>query len=162
MNWLDIVIIIFILISVVSGLMQGIVKILFSIIGLIVGVILAGKYSGALGEKLTFISDPNTAGTVSFVVIVLVVLIVATLIAFLVKKLISAVLLGWVDKIGGAVLGLFLGMIFAGAILTMYLKYFGPTDIITGSTLSAFLLDKFPVVMSFLPNEFDSVKSYFQ
>jgi len=53
-------------------------------------------------------------------------------------------------------------MIFAGAILTMYLKYFGYNSAVTDSWIAGFLLDKFPIAMGFLPSEFDSVKSYFK
>jgi membrane protein required for colicin V production len=162
MNWLDIVLIIFIALSVIGGLMQGIIKMLLTIIGLIVGVVLAGRYSGALGDKLTFISDPNIAGTVAFVFILIAVLLIAMILAFILRKVASAILLGWIDRLGGAVLGLFLGMIFAGAILTMYLKYFGYNGAVGDSWIAGFLLDKFPIVLGFLPKEFDSVKSYFQ
>jgi membrane protein required for colicin V production len=162
MNWLDIVLIIFIAISVIGGLIQGIIKMLLTIIGLIVGVVLAGRYSGALGDKLTFISDPNTAQTVAFVFIIIAVLIIAMILAFILRKVASTILLGWIDRLGGAVLGLFLGMIFAGAILTMYLKFFGDNSAIADSWIAGFLLDKFPIVLGLLPSEFDSVKSYFQ
>jgi membrane protein required for colicin V production len=161
MNWLDIVIAIFILISVIGGLMQGIIKMLLSIIGLIVGVVLAGKYSGALADKLTFISDPNIASTVAFVFIVVAVMIIAMILAFILRKVAAAILLGWIDKLGGGVLGLFMGMIFAGALLTMYLKFFGDTTIIANSWLAGFLLDKFPIVLSLLPSQFDSVRKFF-
>jgi len=161
MNWLDIVIAIFIVISVIGGLMAGLIKILFSIVGLIVGVILAGAYSGSLADKLTFISDIRTAEIVAFVVIMLVVMIVAGILAFVIKKVASAVLLGWVNHLGGAILGLFMGMIFAGAILIMYLKFLGDNDTITGSLLAGFLVNNFSVVMGILPSQFDSVKDFF-
>jgi membrane protein required for colicin V production len=161
MNWLDIVIAVFILISVFGGLRAGVIKVLFSIAGLIIGVVLAGRYSEALGDKLSFISDPNTAGIVAFVLIMLVVMIAASILAFVIKKIASAVLLGWIDKLGGAVLGLLLGMIFAGAILSMYLKFIGDTAVITDSALAGFLLDKFPIVMGFLPEQFRNVRDFF-
>jgi membrane protein required for colicin V production len=161
MNWLDIVIIIALAVSVFGGLKAGIIKVLFTIAGLIIGVVLAGNYSGALGDRLTFISDPNTAGIVAFVLIMVVVMIVAAILAFVIKKIASAVLLGWVNHLGGAVLGLILGMIFVGAILSMYLKFLGDNSTITNSWLAGFLLDKFPIVMGFLPSQFDSVRDFF-
>jgi membrane protein required for colicin V production len=161
MNWLDIVIALFFIVSIIGGIRAGIVKILFSIAGLIIGVVLAGAYSESLGDKLGFISDHKTAGIVAFVIIMLVVMIVATILAFVIKKVASAVLLGWVDKLGGAVLGLVLGMIFAGAILTMYLKFAGDTSAIVDSAIAGFLLDKFPIVMGFLPSQFDGVRDFF-
>ncbi len=161
MNWLDILIAVIIVISIIGGLMAGIIKILFTIAGLIIGVVLAGNYSGALADKLTFIADPNIANIVAFIIIMLVVMIIAAVLAFVIKKVASAILLGWVNRIGGAVLGVFLGMIFCGALLAMWVKYLGISDVVSNSWLASFLLDKFPIVMGFLPDEFDSVKNYF-
>jgi membrane protein required for colicin V production len=161
MNWLDIVIIIGLIISLVNGIQQGLIKVLFSLAGGIIGVVLAGRYSDALAEKLSFISDINIAGIVAFIIIVIATLIVATILGIIVKKIASAVLLGWLDKLGGAVLGVVMGAIFIGAILAMYLRYEGPTDVITSSALATFLLDKFWVVLGLLPDQFDYIRSYF-
>jgi len=162
MNWLDILIIVLLVVSIISGVMAGIIKILMTVIGLIVGVVLAGHFSGALADKLTFIHDARVANIVAFIFILLVVMIIAAVIAFLLKKLASAILLGWVNRIGGAVLGLFLGMILIGAVLTIFVKYTGTNTVVSNSVLAAFLVDKFPVVLGLLPKEFNSVKSYFQ
>jgi membrane protein required for colicin V production len=162
MNWLDIVIIIILIISVVSGIKQGVIKILFSLAGGIIGVVLAGRYSDSLASKLTFISDPNIAGIVAFVIIILAVMIIAMILAMVVKKIISAILLGWVDKLGGAVLGLIMGAIFCAAALSMWMRYQGSVDAVTGSAIANFLLDKFPVVLGLLPSEFKSIRDFFQ
>ena len=161
MNWLDILVAVLIIISILGGLKAGIIKVLFTIAGLIIGVVLAGNYAGGLGERLTFISDPRTANIVAFIVILLVVMIIAALLAFIIKKIASAVLLGWVNHLGGALLGLILGMIFCGALLTMWVKYLGMNDVIADSWLADFLIDKFPLVLGLLPDEFNSVKNYF-
>ncbi len=162
MNWLDILLIIVVVGSIVGGLISGLIKILLTVVGLIVGVILAGNYAGALADKLTFISDARTANIVAFVLIMVVVMIIAAIIAFLLKKLASAVLLGWINRLGGAILGLLLGLIFTGAILTMYVKYMGITDTLMDSWMATFLVDKFPIVLGFLPEKFDSVRDFFR
>ncbi len=162
MNWLDIVIIIGLIISLVSGIQQGLIKVLFTLVGGIIGVVLAGRYSDALAEKLSFISDPGIAGIVAFVIIVLAALIVATILGIIVKKIVSAVLLGWLDKLGGAVVGVVLGAITIGALLAMYIKYQGYNDVIFESALANFLLDKFGIVLGLLPSEFDIIREFFQ
>lgn len=162
MNWLDIVIAVLLVISIVGGLMAGLIKILFTVVGLIVGLVLAGNYSGYLAERLTFISDARTAEIVAFVFILIVVMILAAILAFVVKKIASAILLGWVNHLGGAILGLLLGMVFIGAILAMYIKFIGFNDAIADSWLASVLVDKFPLVLSLLPERFNTVKSWFQ
>jgi len=162
MNWLDIALVILLLIPAFIGLKAGIIKILLTVAGVIVGVVLAGRLSGPLGERLTFISSPGTAKVVAFVFILVAVVVLAAVAAFLLRKVVSAILLGWVDKLVGAVLGLLLGAIFWGAILTMWVNFLGPGDTITGSALAGFLLDGFPIVLGLLPAEFDSVRSFFK
>jgi membrane protein required for colicin V production len=162
MNWLDIIIIVLIIVPGFIGLKAGIIKALFTVAGIIVGVVLAGLLSDSLGGALTFISDPGIARVVAFAIILVVVMIVATIAAKLVKWAISAVLLGWVNRLGGAILGLFLGMIFCGAVLTMWVKYLGISSVVEESVLAGVLLNGFPIVLGLLPAEFDSVRSFFR
>jgi membrane protein required for colicin V production len=162
MNWLDIVIIIGLLIALFSGFREGLIKILFTLAGGIIGVVLAGHYSDGLAAKLSFISDHNIAGIVAFIIIILATLIVATILGIIVKKVVHAVLLGWVDKLGGAVIGLLAGAIFIGAVLAMWLKYAESVDAIGGSALANFLLDKFGIVLGLLPSEFDVIHQFFE
>ena len=155
MNWLDIVIIVGLVISVFSGIQQGLVRIAFSLAGGIIGVVLAGRYSDALAEKLSFISDPSIAGIVAFVIIIIATMIVATILGVIVKKIVHAILLGFVDKLGGAVIGLLAGAIFIGALLAMWLAYgTGGEEVIHESALSRFLLDKFGIVLALIPSDF--------
>lgn len=160
--WLDIVIAVLLVISIVGGLMAGLIKILLTIAGLIVGLVLAGNYSGSLAERLTFISDARAAEVVAFVLIMVIVMIIAAILAFVIKKIASAILLGWVNHLGGAILGLLLGMVFIGAILAMYIKFIGFNDTIADSWLADFLVDKFPLVLGLLPERFNTIKSWFQ
>ncbi len=71
-------------------------------------------------------------------------------------------LLGLVNRLGGAVLGLFLAGIFCGAVLTMWVKFLGAGNTIEDSAMARFLLDSFPVVLGLLPSDFDSVRSFFR
>jgi membrane protein required for colicin V production len=90
------------------------------------------------------------------------VLVIAALIAAFLKKVAETILLGWVNRLGGAVLGLILGALFCGAILAMWVKFLGISDMLQNSALASFLLDKFPFVMGLLPSEFDSVRDFFR
>ncbi len=152
MNWLDIVIIIFLVGSVIMGLRSGLIRILFMLAGVIIGVVLAGRYSPDLAVKLSFISDIGIAGIVAFLIIVVGTLIVAMILAFIVERLSHWALVGWVDHLGGAILGLLLGGISIGAILAMWLMWEGPAGAISGSVIAKFLVDKFWVVLALLPS----------
>lgn len=162
MNWLDIVILILIVVPTVMGLKIGIIKILFTVAGMIVGVVLAGRFSESLGGWLTFISDPGWAKIAAFAIILIAVMVIASILASVLKKVTSAVLLGWVNRLGGAVLGLVMGAIFCGALLSIWVKFLGIGETVSDSALANLLLDSFPFVLVLLPAEFDSVRSFFQ
>ena len=158
MNWLDIVIIIIIAIPTFIGLKAGIVKALFIIAGGIIGIVLAGRFSEQLGAAF---SDEGWASVLAFAVILIVVLLIASIAAKLVKWVLSAVLLGWVNSLGGAVLGFIMGAFLCGAVLAIWIKYLGIGDTLADSALASFLLDGFPFALGLLPGEFDSVREFF-
>jgi len=162
MNWLDIVIIIAMAISAYLGLRIGIIKAALSLAGLIVGVILAGRYYIPLSQQLSFIPQANIAKIVAFAIILIGVMIIAAVAAVLLKWAVSKMMLGWVNRLGGAVFGLILGALFCGALLAIWVKFAGIEGAIAESTLAAILLDRFPMVLALLPGEFDSVRSFFQ
>jgi membrane protein required for colicin V production len=89
------------------------------------------------------------------------VIVVAGLLARLLKLALSAVLLGWVDKVGGAVVGLLVGAIIWSIILATWVQFFG-SDLVADSFLAEVLLDKFPLILALLPEEFDAIRDFFQ
>jgi len=161
MNWLDIVILVVLLIAVVMGLKFGLIKTVLLLAGIIVGVVLAGHFSGPLGERLTFISSEGVAKGVAFAVIMLAVLAVAAIVAALLTWAAKVVMLGWVNRLGGAVAGLFLGALFCGALLAMWVHFLGMAQVIADSAIATVLLDRLPMVLALLPGEFDGVRSFF-
>ena len=159
MSWVfDIIILVVIAVPTFIGLKVGIVKALLIVVGGIIGIVLAGRYSDQLGAVF---SDDAWAKVVAFAVILLAVLIVASIVAKLVKWALSAVLLGWANRLGGAVLGFILGVLFCGAVLTMWVKYMEAGDIIQESALANFLVDSFPIALGLLPASFDDVREIF-
>lgn len=162
MHWLDIVIVVVLAISSYLGLKTGIIKAVLSLAGLIVGVILAGQYYVALAEQLSFISQSGMAEVVAFAIILVGVMVIAVVLARLLKWAASAVMLSWVNNLGGAAFGLLLGAIFCGALLAIWVKWVGIGSTITESTVAALLVDKFPLILALLPDEFDAIRSFFQ
>ncbi len=162
MNWLDIGILVVIGLSVFNGLRQGLIKAVLSFAGLIVGVTLASRFYPTVAGFLTFLPQGTVAEVAAFVIILVAILIVTSIIAAVLTKVASAILLGWLNGLGGAVFGFLMGAIFVGAILAIWLKFLGKNDIITGSLLAGILLDKLPLVLNLLPSEFDSIRQFFK
>lgn len=160
MNILDIVLIVALVGSALAGLYIGIIKAALSLVGIIVGVFLAGQFYEPLAELLTFMPE-DVANIAAFVLILVGVVVVAGLVARLLKLALKMVLLGWVDKVGGAVVGFLAGAIIWSIILATWVQFFG-SDLVTDSVLAEVLLDKFPLVLALLPEEFDAIRDFFQ
>ena len=162
MNWLDIVIFILLIISAIGGLVSGLIKAVLSLVGLIMGIVLAGHFYVTLSGHLTFISNQNAARITAFIIILLVVIIIAALLGVLLTRLVSTISLGWLNRVGGAVFGILLGAFFIAALLSIWVKYAGGDNIISGSVLAPILVDRLPLVLALLPSEFNSVHQFFQ
>ena len=161
MNWLDIVILVAIAVAAFLGLRMGLIKAVLILAGIIVGVVLAGHFSGPLGQRLTFIPGEGVAKVVAFAIILIAVLIVAAIIAKLLTWAAKVVMLGWVNRLGGAVFGLLLGALFCGALLAMWVHFVGMEKAIAESAIAPILLDRLPMVLALLPGEFDGVRAFF-
>jgi len=160
MNWLDIVIIVALAINALIGLKIGLIKAVLSLVGLIVGIILARLYYVPLSEQLTFISQAAIAKAIAFAIILIGVMIIAGVLAMALKWVTSVMMLGWVNRIGGAVFGLVLGALLFGAVLALWIKFLGAGEVIASSRLAA-ILSQFPLMLNLLPGEFDSIRSVF-
>ena len=160
MNRLDIVIVVVVAISAFLGLRIGLIKAVLSLAGLIVGIILAGHYYVALSEQLSFIPQANVAEIVAFAIILVGIMVIASVLASLLKWVASVIMLGWVNRAGGAFLGLVLAAIFCSALLAIWVKFFG-SGLVTEAFLAKVLLDKFPLILGLLPSEFDAIRSFF-
>jgi len=154
MNWLDIAIIVILGISLLSGLKMGFIRAVLSLVGLAVGVLLAGRFYVQLAGKLTFIHQENLARIAAFAIILIGVMIIAGIVASVLKWTVSAVMLGWVDHLIGAVFGLIMGVLFTGAVLAAWVSLLGASGPITESSLAKFLLNNFPLLLKLLPREF--------
>jgi membrane protein required for colicin V production len=162
MSWLDIVIVVAIGVTTFIGVKKGVIKIALTLAGLIVGIVLAGRYYAPFSQHLTFISQPSLAKVAAFAIIFIGVMLIATLLARLVKWAASTIMLGWVDRLAGGILGFIVGAMFCGAFLAMWVKFLGMPGAIAQSTIAPILLNQFPRVLALLPEEFGAIRSFFQ
>lgn len=162
MNWLDIVIIVVLVGSVFAGLKTGLIKTLLSLVGFAVGINVAGRYYLDLAARLTFIPQEKAAEFAAFTIIVLGVMLAAGLLGLLLTWIISSVMLGWVNRLGGAVFGLAMGALSMGALLAVWVKFLGTSQTVGDSGLANLLLNQLPAVLALLPPEFDIIRSIFK
>jgi len=162
MHWLDILILVILVSATITGLRTGIIKAVLSLAGLIIGVILAGRFYVPLAGQLTFIPQENVAKITAFALILVGIMVIAGVAANFLKWAVSMVMLGWVNRLGGAVFGLVIGATFGGALLATWVKFLDIGNTIPESSLARVLIDYFPIILALLPKEFDAVRSFFQ
>ena len=161
MNWLDIVIIVVAVLLGIAGLRQGIIRTVFGIAGLIGGIVLAGRYYGGLAALLSP-SGATWVNIAAYAIILIATLIVAGVVGSLVAKLVHLVLLGWLDRLVGCFLGVFIGGLLFAAVLAIVVKYYPGTEAaISQSGLAKFLMGGFPLLLALLPGEFDFIRDFF-
>ena len=174
MNWLDIVIIIIALIGGYMGLKQGLIKTVALVVGLVAGIWLAGTYGTQVANLF---GDAAWAEIAGYIIVLIVVLVIFMIVGSALKKILNVVMLGWVDKLVGGILGLALGGFICASILTIIVNAtFTPPAIpgvsipdlnfinqaVRDSTIAKFLMQQLPVVLALIPGDIgDTVRDFF-
>ena len=161
MNGLDIVILVIALSLGLIGFMVGLVKMVVTVVGMIIGIFLAGRLNDPMTSLVgNFVSSPDMARLVAFGLVFLVVMIASFIVSSLVKKLLSLMLLGWVDRFGGAAVALFVGMAAVATLLTVLARFpvGGVDKTIHASLFGSFLIDKYGLLLGLLPSQLSKLK----
>jgi membrane protein required for colicin V production len=122
----DIIVLAVIGILTIAGLLSGMVKQLFGLAGVIGGYMLAMKYYQLCSKYLTSF-HPGTARALSFIAIFLACIILAHIIGWLVGKFVTTTGLGFLNRIGGGLLGFVKGCLIV-CVAVMVLNAFLPAD----------------------------------
>ncbi len=161
MNWLDIVIIIVTLLLGMLGLWRGAIKAVFGIVGLIGGIALAGHYYLPLASILSS-GEAIWSRIAAYAIILVATLIVASVIGWFVARLVHIVMLGWVDRLIGFILGAAIGSMLCAAVLAIVSKYLSVMGgVISQSVMAKLLMEQFPLLLALLPEEFDFIADFF-
>ena len=124
MNWLDIVIIATWVIGFIVGWRMGLIGAIFTTSGLIVGVLVAARFSDNVSELITdSVSSDSLATVVAYGIILFAVFVAAQVLRAIVKGILKLVFLGWVDTVGSLALGLVIGVVLSGALITVLARY---------------------------------------
>ncbi len=132
---IDIVFAILLITACIKGYQKGLIIAIFSVLAFVIGLAAALKLSAAVAHYLQ--GSVNVSArwmpVISFAVVFLAVVLLIRLGAKLVEKTFQAVLLGWVNRIGGIVLYAALYMI----IFSVFLFYASKMQLISESTIKA-------------------------
>ena len=152
MNYIDIVILVVLGIFGLGGLRKGIITEAATLLGLGVGLYGAFHFSDFTAEKLVqwVEINPKYLNVIAFVVTFLVLAIVVNLLGRLVAKMVKAINLGFIDKLGGFIIGMAKGVLIC-SLLVMLLNALEMKNIIKdkdkeGSMLYPYIEQTVPYV----------------
>jgi len=119
---IDIIILICCVPAIIHGISKGFVSQAFSLLGLILGAWLAYKFSNVAGEWLESFAElsPALLHVIAFALILLVVIVVVHLAGKIIEKLLKVVMLGWLDKLLGAVFSLLKAALIIGLVVVLF------------------------------------------
>lgn len=160
MNWLDVVLVLPLILTGLIGFVFGLISTLVPLIGLVIGIAVAGEYYVGFANNILS-SHADGAYVGAFIIIVLLFLIAAVVVAVILHDLLEIVFLDWLNHLAGLLLGVILGILVSGAILSVLLKQSVGVSTISDSSVAAFVVDKFPFALSLLSGDFDTVKKFF-
>lgn len=107
MYWIDIVTILLAIVLIYKSYQQGLLNSAFRLAGLILGIIVAANLGAWASDILIMqlsISE-GIADIAGYILIFLLVILIAQVIGYFLRTIIHAIKLGWLDKLGGLLLG---------------------------------------------------------
>jgi membrane protein required for colicin V production len=168
---LDLIVVVLIALAIFKGLRRGLIVGIFSLVAIIIGLAAAIKLSSIVAGKLKDsikVSD-QWLPIISFAVVFIITLLLVHLGAKFIEKMVEAVMLGWVNRIGGAILYLAMYLI----IFSVILFYAEQVNIVKEETKQKSLtysyiqpigpkaINGFGKVLPFFRNMFEDLQQFF-
>lgn len=124
MNGFDVIVLVIISFCMIRGYFKGLIREISGIIGVVVGFYGANTYYQLLTPYLeTLIKTPAVRSLICFLVLFCGILILIGLLAALIRKFLSLVFLGWVDRFFGLVFGTAKGGLIVSVLFIMMMTF---------------------------------------
>jgi membrane protein required for colicin V production len=154
-NWLDAIIIGILAFSTFIGVRRGLLRSVAAIVGLVLAALFAGKLAALIDPTLAqaHIQHPPINGATTFVIAFVAIVVAVEYVAGLLVWVQRLMLLGWVDRLGGALFGLARGVLLSMILLAGFAQ-FGSTNFnstIRQASVAVWLWKNVPSVTSMLP-----------
>ncbi|MEW6378337.1 MAG: CvpA family protein [bacterium] len=159
-NILDIIIVITLIFSGIRSFLKGIVHEVFSLLALVLGIVFARRLFHQAAQIWGGADSSWIINVAVFVLLFLAAYIIITLLGMLLRGIIKTAQFGWLDHLGGMILGLAKGY-FLLCLLIAILVLALPSDshLIQTSRLAPFLFQSTSFLMKYAPS---AVKLGFQ
>ncbi|NCC23746.1 MAG: CvpA family protein [Deltaproteobacteria bacterium] len=154
MNLLDIIILGVAAFMLIRGCFRGLVREVASIVGLVLAFYLANSYHNQITPLVARYVVYEYAQAISYLLVFLGVMLGAFLVSTIVRRFLRLIMLGWLDTLGGGILGGAKGLLF-GCVLILALTTFLPQNspIVASSKLAPHLTHLNKQISALLPQE---------
>ena len=124
MNFLDWILIAIIVIASLWGLRKGLVDAVLMALSLYVALFLSGLFAGRILSLIWKDVDNQAIATaIGYVVIFVGVWIASSIVSKIIKSSLKKVMLGWIDPVGGVLVGLVAGLLLTGGLMALAARY---------------------------------------
>ena len=162
MNILDIIILVCLVPAVIVGIWKGFISQAMAVVSILVGVWASSRFAGVvvewLGKYLT-ISEP-VMKVISFILILILVIVLLYLAGKMLEGVVKLVMLGWVNRLLGALFALAAGVLILGVVVLAFNALNNAFHLVKPSVLSDSVL--YPVIKDIADSVFPHLKSLFK
>ena len=129
MNIFDWVLVAVFVVGALLGLKWGLVQSILNFIAVYVAMLVGAQIADGLVARVTDdVQNESVATAIGYVVIFLSVFIIAQIVGRIIRPMLTIIFLGWVDKLGGVVVGILLGGILVIGAVTAMARVAYPQD----------------------------------
>lgn len=129
MNIFDWVLVAVFVVSALLGLKWGLVQSILNFVAIYVAMLVGAQIADGLVARVTDdVQNESVATAIGYVVIFLGVFIIAQIVGRIIRPMLTIIFLGWVDKLGGVVVGVLLGGILVIGAVTAMARVAYPQD----------------------------------
>ena len=124
MNMFDWVLILVFALTALWGYKTGLIDAALNAITIYVGLFLSGLFAArVLSLFWDGVESESVSTAIGYVIIFVTVFIASRIVSGIIKKALKITFTGWVDNLGGIVIGLVAGMLIAGGVMTVAARY---------------------------------------
>ena len=124
MNVFDWVLIVVFALTALWGYKSGLIDAALNAITIYVGLFLSGLFAArVLSLFWDGVESESVSTAIGYVIIFVTVFIASRIVSGIIKKALKITFMGWVDNLGGIVIGLVAGMLIAGGAMTVAARY---------------------------------------
>lgn len=141
MNPFDIALLVLMGLLVVAGLVKGMVRIMIGLLALVTAFFVASRYHAPVADRFGVAdASPEASMLVTYVLLFIGVLLAGSVVAWLLRKVLKAAMLGWADRLAGAAVGLVAALLTA-ALLVLPVVAYSPwgSGTLRGSVLAPYV-----------------------